>query len=387
MDVLPVLEERALRRSDNYRLVTADALSEDQQKRVAGLESHPDFCGLLVPDDGEDTVKVVDHEGAALLSLLRRPRPLPASFQDAASCRNILGLILDDVLEIEIDEQFVSGRRAYDRLPVGAPPSSSNSGGQCQALSRQAIRYAVRLGVEQAGLLATRLYCYNRLPPATTSCRGLSTEREVRSFLGLGGDSSNVWADWEETNSIGGSDYWLVFQPRERTASGQASPTSGYKIYVSPRPDRLADVLHTVARTISPEAVYRFKVAGRPSGVLRPDKFVLYLRSADSLERTADNLVDILPEGTGHGVPFTADLADHGLLSWGVDPGGGDLEAEWKETGSWRTWITDCLARAIVDARRWGLDEPDEYALYRAHLEGVDTATWSPIDAGEIDSG
>ena len=80
------------------------------------------------------------------------------------------------------------------------------------------------------------------------------------------------------------------------------------------------------------------------------------------------------------GVPFTAELAgSEGLLSWGMDPPRSQHMLEWQERESWRLWVTNRLALALVAARRdGGLLEPWQYALARIELEGIDATTWTP---------
>ena len=47
---------------------------------------------------------------------------------------------------------------------------------------------------------------------------------------------------------------------------------------------------------------------------------------------------------------------------------------------SWRLWITNRLARALLAARASPAAEiePWQFALDRVRLEGVDTETWAP---------
>jgi hypothetical protein len=169
-----------------------------------------------------------------------------------------------------------------------------------------------------------------------------------------------------------------VFRPRDPAYPADRTDSSGHKIYVSPRPTRVPDAFDTVAETISPEHVYRFKVARHPWGWLRPDKFVLYLRDEASFRQTAAALTDAFADHSGHGVPFTGALGDGPLLSWGVDPSLEEFNAEWRDPGSWRVGITNTLAQALVDAQRWGISSPETYAHARVRLEGVDPNTWTP---------
>jgi hypothetical protein len=76
-------------------------------------------------------------------------------------------------------------------------------------------------------------------------------------------------------------------------------------------------------------------------------------------------------------VPFTAGIDDDGLLSWGVDPPRSELLSSWQGT-SWRRWITDTLAVALVAARAGGARELLRFALQRITLDGVDVNSWTP---------
>src|SRR5207248_2006408 len=80
-----------------------------------------------------------------------------------------------------------------------------------------------------------------------------------------------------------------------------------------------------------------------------------------------------------HGVPFTAQIDAKGLLSWGMDPPHSEHLLPWQGP-SWRYWITDRLAGALISANRTNAREvkPWQFALERLQLEGIDTTTWLP---------
>lgn len=380
------LRDATLRRSDRYRLVTKETLSDSQREQIGSLVDHPDFCAVVLPEDSTASAKAVDYDAAALLSLLRRPRPLPDQFSDAESRRNVLRLILDGILEIEVDGEFISGREAYEWLPRPDFRSSERLTGTAK-LSRRAIRFGLSLNFQNTAALAARLYTFNRRPPTPTFFRQFPTAQAVRHFLRLDTPGPAVRGKWkeerrdpaEERSAQQESDsYWLVFRPHDPAYPASRSTSSGHKIYVSPRPDRLPDVFDKVTEAISPEHVYRFKVARHPWGLLRPDKFVLYLRDESSFRHTAEVLTDTVSDHSGQGVPFAGDLGDGELLSWGKDPSVKEFNAEWRDPGSWRVGITNTLAQAIVDAQRWEVASPETYALVRVQLEGVDPRTWTP---------
>ncbi len=81
------------------------------------------------------------------------------------------------------------------------------------------------------------------------------------------------------------------------------------------------------------------------------------------------------------GVPFTAACSADGLLSWGIDPPaepGADLASR----ESWRLWLTNRLALALVAARGAAATMPPwQFALARLALAGIDPRSWAP---GEV---
>ena len=331
-------------------------------------------------------MKAVDYDAAALLSLLRRPRSLPDQFSDAESRRNVLRLILDGILEIDVEGEFVSGKDAYELLPRPTFQSPEHLTETAQ-LSHRAIRFGCRLKLQSTSVLASRLYTFNRRPLTPPFSRKAPTAQAVRRFLQLAPSAPAVWGEWKEETRAPAEEeslaqerdrYWLVFRPRDPTYPTNRSASSGHKIYVSPQPDRVPEVFDRVTDAIAPEHVYRFKVARHPWGLLRPDKFVLYLRDEPSFRQTAEVLIDAIADHSGQGVPFAGGLGDGKLLSWGRDPSVEEFNAEWRDPGSWRVGITNTLAQAIVDAQRWDLASPETYALVRVQLEGVDPRTWTP---------
>jgi hypothetical protein len=69
------------------------------------------------------------------------------------------------------------------------------------------------------------------------------------------------------------------------------------------------------------------------------------------LQRAADLLATRLASVAPQGVPFSAEIAGDGLLSWGMDPPRNARVLSWHDYDSWRLWVVRRLARAIVTAQ------------------------------------
>ncbi len=68
------------------------------------------------------------------------------------------------------------------------------------------------------------------------------------------------------------------------------------------------------------------------------------------------------------------------MLSWGVDPPDEEQMLPWMGRESWRLWVTNRLAVALIAAgtNKEANLEPWQFALRRLQFEGVDTRSWTP---------
>jgi hypothetical protein len=135
-----------------------------------------------------------------------------------------------------------------------------------------------------------------------------------------------------------------------------------------------------VVQILNDSGAHSFKVGANSIGVLRPDKFVLYFSDCNSLQQTAREIALALSGCPVHGVPFTASIDDGGLLSWGIDPLPAIGAPWWQRPESWRLWVTNRLAAALISARNSPSAslQPWQFALERLRLDDVDTETWAP---------
>jgi hypothetical protein len=368
-----------LRANPAWELVALADLGPEHAVLAAGLAEDPATYGVLLPRGVAGVpAKAVDRRAAALLDSLTTPSLVPATGEVDALHRELAGLVLDGALELEAPEGFVSGPPAHAWVLGGAPVAPAPEG-RLSALSRHAVQRAAELPTEDTGELSGWLYRFNTIPLGPRPRRRLHGPDAVRHALGLGprGPAAMALAGRYEAVEDPG---WLVWR-----LAGPADPAElVYKLYVSPHPRELPDVFPPLVRVLDAHDVAAFKLGRDAHGLLRPDKLVAYFTGAEHLERVAAALAAELDGVTAQGVPFSGALTPDGLLSWGHDPPDSERLLPWQLRESWRLWVTNRLARALLDARRApaGTLGAADYALDRLWLDGVDVAGWVP--AGDL---
>lgn len=381
------IEHCVVRANPRYEVVLFDRLAAKHREALAPLQRDPDFYGILRPHPQSGlTVKAVGRETALLFLTLREPGCLPeyarSAFRQHASAGSVplVQLVLDGVLEIEHEGGFVSGgtayRLLYDEASFPAPA------GQLAALSLEALKYGQRLHISDIAKLSARMYFYNRVPVSPSWKRRLPTEAAVEQYLGLTGGGSTARTlhhHWSIVPAPLSSEGWLTLEScRARLGRREQGPT--YKLYVSPDTSRIPEGVRAAVQVFTLTHAQAFKVGHDVFGLLRPDKIVAYFRNREQLQDAAERLTRELAGCPAHGVPFTAAATADGLLSWGIDPPSDYHLFGWRERESWRLWVTNRLAAALVAARtaESAPVEPWQFALERLQLDGVDTATWTP---------
>lgn len=379
------IEGATFRANSKYQLVLFDRLSAEQREVLNRSQQDNNLYGVLRPIiPAVKELKAVCHDTALLFFTLQQSSRLPAyiknKFGDQYNTA-IAKLVLDEILEIAHNGEFVSGAEAYEALYSGEPAASGQDA--IAKLSLEALQYAQKLRIDDAAQVSNRLYFYNCVPPSPKRRRQFSQQAAVSDYLGIEDlNYSLLRRNWSMHQSGQDRDYWFTWFSlcRQRTAH---SDSGTYKLYVSPQCDKLAEVFRTTVEILSITPTLSFKVGNSIHGVLRPDKFVAYFNDFESLSKTADRLQRELSGFPAHGVPFTASITDDGLLSWGVDPPQNLKTRLISLPESWRIWVTNRLAVALLAARRSRQQtmEPWQYAVERLKLEGVDTTTWAPTNS------
>ena len=365
------LHSLRLRANPAYRAVAWNRLPFDP-----GRPSAPDAdsYGLLMPREGSDLpVVAIDRDTALLFLSLQETGPAPDYMfaMDAAEADRVLRrLLYDSILELDWIGRFVSGPEACASLSAGREAG----GGSIAKLSVEALSYGAALSSANATTLAQKLYTYNRRPRTPALRSRLPDRAACLAFLGLGhahDTASAVNRFWSRGDD---NSPWVVFARRhqpERQRSEQSC-----KLYIGLALEELPACLPPLAAELGRSRALQFKIGAELDGLLRPDKLVAYFPSKDALLATAQALRSIVAKRTVQAVPFTAEIETGGALSWGVDP----ANAWFGERVSWRQWICEKLAVALIAARS-GITEtvaPWQFALERLELEGVDTRTFMP---------
>lgn len=385
MKAMPALHEIRFRSSPYVQLKMLDELAVEQRAPFLELQSDPEFYGLFVPRPPLTmNLKSVARQTAELFRMLATPSQLDeALLADSEWAGDVIDLVLDGILEVESSDGFVSGADALALVSapgVSEPGGAIDAGGAVARLSRQALLYAEDLETNDPRTLTMALYLYNRIPASPFWKARFAGREEVLAHVGAGNGTLRALLEREWVfSSVTG---WLSWSLK--TAGPRSGDAVTYKLYVSPRPERIREAFEIVVRVLSASGGVHFKLGDSVGGLLRPDKLMLYFTTHGALLETASVLRRELAGCDAHGVPFTAGLDDSGLLSWGIDPPENDRALRWLQRQSWRLWVVERLAAALSiakNARSAAAVEPWRFALERARRQGIDVETWTPSAA------
>jgi len=215
------------------------------------------------------------------------------------------------------------------------------------------------------GGIAHWLYRFGTVPRGPAIDRDFGPDDDPMAVLGMtaGGATRRLLESAYEPSSLPG---WYSFA----RIGVPVQLTAACKLYVSPRPEALAEAFPRVVAELARAEVRSFKVGRGIEGLLRPDKVIAYFDSGDDLAQVAAVLARVLFRCPAQGVPFTADIAGDGLLSWGVDPPVGHAAL------SWRSWVTKKLAASLAGRRAMAADDSVAATLADIRVAGVDPERW-----------
>jgi hypothetical protein len=216
-------------------------------------------------------------------------------------------------------------------------------------------------------LVAQWLYHFGTLPRLPAMDRDFGPDDDPIAVLGMTVGSATrrlLEAQYEATSLAG----WYSFA--RAPVRAQTVPVS--KLYVSPRPEALADAFPRIAQVLARFEVRSFKIGRGIEGLLRPDKIVVYFEDGAHMEQVTAALCRALRGCPAQGAPFTSELGGNGLVSSGVDPPASDPAV------SWRSWVTKRLAASLTTHRCMQRDDVVAAALAEIRLAGIDPDLWRP---------
>ena len=239
--------------------------------------------------------------------------------------------------------------------------------GRIAQLSLAALRFAAGGLRAEAPVVAQWLYRFGTVPRGPVIDRDFGPGDDPMAVLGMtvGGPARRLLESAFEASYQPG---WYSFAGTPVRGQIQAV----CKLYVSPRPEALADAFPRIADAFVRTYVRSFKVGRGIEGLLRPDKIVAYFDDRAHMADVAALLGRLLRGCPAQGVPFTADAGADGLLSSGVDPPAADAAA------SWRSWVTKRLAASLTARRGTPGVDPVAAALADIRTAGVDPDRWLP---------
>ena len=364
-----------IRANPRLAFIPFQSLSDEERSGFGSLANDPALRGVLRDEHG--AIKVADQETLLLLDSLREPQRVAGEL--AGHEVSLVRLVLDGLLEVESGaDGFVSGSRAYDIVcnAFSLPEPATKT----VRLSQMALQHAQALEIEDAPSMSGRLYFYGRFATSPGWLARYPTRELIERFLHIerGGTlERKMRRAWRAVDLEPPNDGWFLWSSRQPPGGKRADC---YKLYVSPLPEAVPVAFSAAAGVAEEVGAVALKVGNDAPSLLRPDKIVLYFPDLDRVFAAAARLAQELAGCPGHGVPFTAELAGcDGLLSFGIDPPRAEHALTWQERESWRLWLTNRLAVALIAARRDGGSlEPWQYALARLELDGIDPSTWVP---------
>jgi hypothetical protein len=384
------LGEAIIRSNPSYRFVSFGELDARTFENVRELAETGLYAGVLVGSALSGlNVKAISSQTLSFFKACEKPIVASAvlcSAPPARRDRTLAVLVLDGVIELETPAGFVSRYAAYPAL-VSEDCLLAGSSSQAE-ISLKALRHAQRLAISEADLLAARLYFYGRLPVSRHWLNLWPDSRAVGRDLGLSanGELPRAAASlFTPSHSHDPARQWLSWR---RRGNGQTRGhlANRYKLYVTPDPRDLPHAFLEIVDLLPQSSATSLKIGPNAYGLLRPDKLIVYFNQREHLFAFAAALTPRLNELRAQALPFTAALDNVGLLSWGMDPSRDLGRVVWHVDDSWRIWLCNRLASALLAARGAPRHDvpPWRYALGTVALLGIDTRGWFPFDETEL---
>ncbi len=386
------MELIVFRSNPNYGVAILEQLPPQIKQWFFHLGIDQNHYAILYPlYSFQFDLKSICKNTALLFYSLQQPSLLPSSLKQMFGDNfpeTIAKMVLDGILEIQNNSSFISGTAASPLLYESALDAQfeqrieKNSDSPIPRLSVEALQYADSLEGADHNALISRMYFYNRIPNSPGWKKMYSSSDSVLKTIGLvegDGFQSRFEQKWSSHKQKPIQSGWLSFSAKKNSDSKQKN-LSKFKLYISPlpKPRLIREVFQATADVLGEMDVQNFKIGQDVTGLLRPDKMVAYFSNFEDCEEAALRIRQKINGTPAHGVPFTADFSNDGLLSWGMDPQTANT-LQWGRS-SWRLWIVSQLATSLLEAKLYGAAnvKPWRHALERMQSIGIDPSTWAP---------
>lgn len=378
------------RTGQHYVLVEWSNVSFEQKDRLSRLPEETQVYGSFLSLPGSALPERVAWRETAILFLhLQNHDHLPhyLALEPERDVLNMLANLLHDhVLEIWNGDRFITGIEAWMAFHRNDNIHKSPPSGFLTELSWKAVTGAFLLPGVSAAALSKQLYSFNTLPIGDADRSRFPDKSTIREFQYPSTDPGHplsIMNDWK-LNDPNGESGWLGWRKTTHEYSQLANRTPTFKLYISPMPEALPAVIRLVVPILDRNRAHSFKTGATLNGLMRPDKMVVYFLNLSDLFVAAREMITLLKGVPEHGVPFTSQLDERGLLSWGVDPPRMEVISE-LDGGSWRSRLCDLLGNII---HQWQTEGPVEseripYLWSRLHDAGIRPEDWAAAGYSE----
>jgi len=379
---------KKFRTSGCYALKEWHQAAPGVKRTLSGLAEESEIYGIFEPTDLHSTlsIKVAYLEVALIYLHLQGNDQLPhylALAPGEKAHSTIIQLVLDHILEIEYDQSFVGGSAAMKWIYRDHSYYFPDEVNHIAKISLQSIHYAYCMNITDIRTLAAKIYTAHTQPMDSRKRLAFFTAESIFEFLVPAADKELNFLlneNWLAGNN-GVNPAWFSWNSKKHQRSHLDAKTQpNLKLYISPRQEDFPAVFKKSLRILSTTSAFCFKTGATIAGLLRPDKMVVYFEKERDLHFAASLLKPALGEFNAQGVPFSCQLDEKGLLSWGMDPPGKSSNNN-PDGSSWRYRISYQLAVAIIEAKNEGLtlSECLPFLKYKLENIGVDMKNWSPL--------
>jgi hypothetical protein len=275
---------KKLRPGASYTLVEWHHLNIGEQQMLSGLYDEAEVYGIFRPSAGVHhlTQKVAYKEVALLYLHLVHTNILPRYLcinVESELHETIAQLVLDGILEMEDEGDFISGIRAVKAIFGETIGARSTIPSRLSTLSTQAIQYAFLLRNLNKRPLSYRLYTFNTMPWDEFARSKFHSGYSVKEFL-LSSAECNIDSllhEYWKFDNLSEEKYWLSWwRPAAERNYSIAADKPTFKLYLSPVISDLPNVFQDAIPVLTASAAFSFKVGSTVRGLLRPDKMVAY---------------------------------------------------------------------------------------------------------------